>query len=126
MAERDKRLKLCNAKLDALIQNYQNSYNSAKDFDNSNSCGRITYRDQQSTDVEDTAFTDDDRLSEDSYGGKHRRNSNNPPSGTLLKRRFKSFTPFGTSRHSSAASGVFECTSNDNLASRLRIQATRY
>jgi hypothetical protein len=120
MAARDKRVKLCNAKLDSIIQEFQNSLKEK-------SSNRYQDREQSTDfDVEDNTFTDEDRLSEDSF-----RYLNSPPpyrkSGNISsKNSAKNFTPFGKSRHSSAASGVFECTSNDNLASRLRIQATRY
>jgi hypothetical protein len=115
MAARDKRVKLCNAKLDSIIQDYQNTCNSARDKSNN--------RGDQSTDADfDDTLTDEDLLSEDSF---RYLNSPNNPSAGRNKPKKKNFTPFGKSRHSSAASGIFECTSNDNLASRLRIQATR-
>lgn len=120
MAARDKRTKLSNAKLDALIQDYQNSYNSSKDKNNKN-------RDREQSTDEDNTFTDEDRLSEDSfrYVDGTPNNTCNSGDGSADTRKKKNFTPYGKSRHSSAASGIFECTSNDNLASRLRIQSTR-
>jgi hypothetical protein len=122
MAARDKRVKLSNAKLDSILQEYQNSYNSAKDIDS-----RRQYRETSAISAmtdETSIHTDEDRLSEDSYKESTAAFGTTKP--FCLGRKTKNFTPYGKSRHSSAATGVFECTSNDNLASKLRIQSTRY
>lgn len=116
MAVRDKnkdkvKVKMTNAKLDSIVQEFENCYNETKEEK-----------------VYETDFTDDEdssgsvcsilACSKDKAGAR-----NNTP---LIKRRRGYFTPFGRSRQSSAASGIFECTTHDNLASRLRLQATRY
>ncbi|OXA59477.1 hypothetical protein Fcan01_05182 [Folsomia candida] len=123
MAARDKRTKISNTKLDTIIQEYQNSCNSTRDKNNKN-------RDkEQSTDLDgdndNNTFTDEDRLSEDSFRYVDGTPNNISPVTSAISRKRGNFTPFGKSRHSSAASGIFECTSNDNVASRLRIQETR-
>jgi len=122
MEARDKKAKLTNSKLDSIIQDYQNSYNSMKDCE---SRRRICRETSVLTD-ETSLQTDEDRLSEDSYRESTALFQSEPINSLATSKKTKgNFVPYGKSRHASAASGVFECTSNDNLASKLRLAATR-
>lgn len=123
MAAREKRTKITNAKIDEVLHEYQ------KSFGDDNRKGRRNYR-ETSTGTDDTGLlTDDDRMTEDDFSGL----ATTTKKVTTVVKPFKfsqrtprKFTSFGTSRHSAAATGVFESSSNDNHASRLRYQAAKF
>ncbi|CAL8093827.1 unnamed protein product [Orchesella dallaii] len=119
MAAREKRTKITNAKIDEVLLDYQKSFQDKKRNRN--------YR-ETSTCTDDTGLlTDEDRMTEDEFGVVTTKKI------TTVVKPFKfshrsprnKFTSFGTSRHSAAAEGVFESSSNDNHASRLRYQAAK-
>lgn len=124
MAAREKRTRITNAKIDEVLHDYQKSFSLEKRK------GR-NYR-EQSTGTEDTGLlTDEDRMTDDDYASGV--NAATTKRMTTIVKPFKlsqrtphKFTSFGTSRHSAAAAGVFEASSNDNHASRLRYQAAKY
>lgn len=124
MAAREKRTKLTNAKIDQVLSDYQKSFADRKSKSRN-------FR-EPSTGTDDTGLlTDEDRMTEDDFQSGTASLKKIP--GAVNNKPFKhsqrsprKFTSFGTSRHSAAVTGVFEASSNDNHASRLRYQAAKY
>lgn len=121
MAAREKRTKLTNAKIEEVLNDYQKSFRGNK--------GKGRNFRETSTGTDDTGLlTDDDRMTEDDFStgaASTRKITTIVKPFKFSQRTPRKFTSFGTSRHSAAALGVFEASSNDNHASRLRYEAAK-
>ncbi|CAG7716244.1 unnamed protein product [Allacma fusca] len=115
MAARDRRTKANMTRLDELLCRFNSGSDSLGFM-------RRHFRESSS----DT-FTDDDRLTDEEIGMVGRRRPTTSKVAACSRKLKGNFTPYGQLRFpiSSASEGIFETTSNDNHASRLRVQAAK-
>jgi len=120
MAAREKHSKGHNARMITMLQKYHDDQNNAK--------SNRRWRETSVPSMDNGGYTDDDRVSEeDSYSHNTQVTSTSKHSGSTYgpKKRPKNFTSFGRSRILKTDSGVFESTSIDNKASRLRLKTAK-
>ena len=111
MAARDRINKSHCFRLEDLLARYNNSKSGKKTLGQSRGSSSVC------------TFSDDDLSDDDMIWGRKSR----PGSKKIQSKKFRNFTPYGEPRfpHGSATDRIFETTSNDNHASRLRVQVAK-
>ena len=117
MAARDRNTRSNESRLDAILNTLEGSRKTKKRNNKNNNL--------ENDDEHDSTCTDEDRMSENSFA--YNKSGSGVADGKASKHKAIQFQPYNSSRlfQKTLADGVFESTSNDNHASRLRVQAAK-